>query len=195
MRLNRQVRKTSTGGMLAIAAALFAGALTTASPVLAKDITVHPASCRATFLNQAGPMRWHEYFLMNPDTNQSTYIICPMTYDPDVVVFGGAGGQFSVQIYGGIMDGSGGSGLPFCEFKVHQRDNLRQGIYINRPPNHTYSIGMAAASQGNLWAASANVQFDDIAEDVGTTNWRNWAASLVCLMSPGHSVSWISLND
>ena len=179
---------------LALMASAYLGiAGVVAPPVLANDINVHPAACQAPFLNQAGPMRWHEYFLMNPANNVPTWVICPMTYDDDVVNFNN-GGTFSVSLRGGKMDGASG-GLPTCEFKVHSRDNLRQGVYIDRSPNRTFAQGLTSTTNGATWSASGTITRTDVSDDVGTGNQRYWGVSVVCLLQPGYSISWINMTD
>ncbi len=185
-------RKYSLTAVLSASTFLASGLIPSHS-AHAGSIVVHPAACRATFLDQAFPMRWHEYFLMNPDSNVPTYIICPMTFDPDVVTLSN-GGTFGVTVFGGIMSAAS-PGLPTCEFKVHNRDNLKQGIYIDRAPNHTYSEGLASQTNGTLWAAAANINRTDVSDDVGSTSQYFWALSVVCLMPPGYSVSQILLQD
>lgn len=176
------------------ALALLAGGLAATSPIYGNDIVVHPASCVAPFLFQAGPMRWHENFVMNPDTNsEATYLICPMDFNPDIVTLA-AGGTFRIQVLGGRMD-TAGTGLPTCEFKVHRNTNLKQGIYINRAPNQTYSEGMTSQSSGSLWGAFVDITRTDVSDDLGTADQHQWALATVCLLPLGYSISQIWLRD
>jgi hypothetical protein len=175
------------------ACTLLVGGAITPAAVQANDIVTHPSNCRATFLNQAFPMRWHEHFLMNPASNQPTYVICPMTFDPDVVTFNN-GGTFTVYVSGGIMSGAS-TDLPTCNFYAHSRFNLRQGIYIDRPPQATYGEGLAVTTSGAFWSAQTNVTRTDVATALDTGSQYNWAVSAVCLLPPGYSLSYIGLFD
>ena len=186
--LSRRIALTAS----VAAATLLTGSMIATGPVYANDIIVHPASCRATFLDQAFPMRWHEHFLMNPDTNQGTYIICPMGFDPDVVNL--SAGSFNVTVFGGIMSGASGS-LPACVFKIHDRRNLKQGVYIDRSPTLIYSQGMTSQTNGTQWAATLTTTRAAVATELGNNDLSQWAISTVCFMEPGYSVTQIWLND
>ena len=193
------IRKSVGGGCrhttwaMFSAGALLAGGMATTYSAYADDMVVHPSSCVAPFLSQAGPMRWHEFFVMNPDTNIATYLICPINFDPDTSTLG-SGGSFTVQVFGGRMD-SAGSGLPTCEVKVHRNTNLRLGIYLNRPPDYTYKEGMPVSNSGSLWRASLSVNRTDIENKLDTTSQYEWALAAVCLLPPGYGVSQVRMRD
>lgn len=160
------------------------------SHVNANDINVHPSACVAPFLSQAQPLRWHELYLMNPATNVSTWVICPMTFDVDVVKFM----DFDVVVEGGVMSGAS-SDLPRCFFAVAGKDNLDQPPFILGNPKK-FSVALSVSKTGARWGGVAGfVTQADIQADIGTPVLSDWVASVFCQLPPGHSITLIRLTD
>lgn len=163
---------------------------------MANDINIHPAACQAPFLDQAFPMRWHEFYLMNPADNRSTWVICPTTWDEDVVTWP-AGGSTNVQIHGAIQSGASGD-APLCFFGAADRDNLRLLPYIDIPggaKNFVQNLGTTKTPP--RWFSSGNVSHDSIRQALGgaSTNPSRWGVSLFCQLPPGHAISNIFLTQ
>jgi hypothetical protein len=158
--------------------------------VMANDVTVPPAMCVAPFLDQAFPMRWHEHYLMNPPSGTTTYVICPLTYDNDVVTWNPEVNL--VRVTGGFSPSANLADAPNCFFTVADRTNLSQVPYINGT-GRTYQIGLATAINSPIaqtWQAQAsNIPRTDIASATGSNNVNDWSATVFCRLPPGYGIS------
>lgn len=116
----------------------------------------HPTECVAPFLYQAGPMRWHENFVMNPPENIATWVICPISvddsvaYDPNLDV---SAYELYVAVIHGRADGAS-SETPQCYFSIHSGLNQKLDGYANGPgfafnkpllPGHIQNTSLAAS--------------------------------------------------
>lgn len=175
----------SATGTLALATAL-----TGPAPVVADDINTAPAACVAPFLNQAFPMRWHENFLMNPLSGTRTWVICPLTYDNDVVDFDP---NFSVAITGGITPGANTGDRPVCYMTVNDRRNLFQPPYIfGQQRRYVGGLNTLINSPvSGAWQANGSVTIAALSSSIGIGNRNDWSASVFCRLPPGYSVSQI----
>jgi len=172
------------------ASTLIVGLLAT-SPTIANDINMHPAGCQAPFLDQAFPMRWHEFYLMNPATNQSTWVICPTTWDEDVVAWT-AGSNSNVRIQGAVQTGAS-SDVPLCFFGAVERSNLELPPYISIPgAKKTFLQVLSTTKSAPNWNATTNVSHNDIRAALGNTP-QNWAVSLFCKLPAGHAISYLAI--
>lgn len=161
---------------------------------VAKDINLHPASCQAPFLNQAFPMRWHEFYLMNPASNIPTWVICPTTWDWNVVTWP-AGGTSNVQIYGAIQSGAS-SDAPLCFFSAADRDNLELSPYISIPGGKkSYIQNLSTTNTPPKWKATGFVSHDSIRSSLGGTNPSHWSVSVFCQLPPGYAISNIYIQQ
>ena len=134
-------------------------------------------------------MRWHEHFIMNPETNIGTWVICPLPYDRDYVLFN----DVDVEIWGGITSGAA-SDNPVCYFTVVDRRNLAQGEFI-QGTSRTYMTLLATSKPTTeLWYAEVdNIAKTSIDDAVGSTYPGYWAAAVFCHLPPGHGITQISL--
>lgn len=182
-------RSQIPGGMLvslAIGSALIASPTTS----LANDVIAPAAICHATFLDQAMPMRWHEHYVMNPSTNVSTWVICPVTYDNDIVL---AVDRFNVAVVGSYMSGAS-STLPTCFVTVYSLFNTSQDPY--RTGNELkYTRYLPITRSGpDVWVAEAPLYYTDIASVVGTDP-NLWVSNAYCELPSGYSISGIVGSD
>lgn len=174
--------------------AFLASAALDSPPSVANDIVMHPAGCQAPFLSQAGPMRWHENYLMNPATNISTFVICPLTFDPDVVAFP-AGVSTYVRVDGAIQAGAAFQ-APQCFFTSASRENLFLDPYIDVPGgDRTFIQLLPTTSTAPRWFAETFVSNDAItaATGAGFPGFRN--AAVFCQLPPGYAISTIRVGQ
>lgn len=199
----RSEHRTPTHGM-AVSATLAATVILTttmtgAPPVFANDVTVPPSMCVAPFLDQAFPMRWHEHFLMNPTSGSRTWVICPLTYDNDVVDWTTG---VSVRVTGGISPNVSLADVPVCYFTVADRTNLNQPPYITGP-SKIYQQGLGTVANNpfpQVWQASGpNVPIASIRASIGTdpavsnaAAMNDWSATVFCRLPPGYSISQVA---
>lgn len=163
---------------------------------MANDINIHPAACQAPFLDQAFPMRWHEFYLMNPADNRSTWVICPTTWDQDVVTWP-VGGSTTVEIHGAIQAGASGD-APVCFFAATDRDNLQLPPYIETPGGaRKFLQNLGTAMAEPRWSSSGNVSHASIWQALGgsSTDPSRWGVSLFCQLPPGYAISNIFLTQ
>jgi len=180
--------------VLAGLAALLLPALFVAPQAVANDINMHPAGCQAPFLNQAVPMRWHELYLMNPASNIATWVICPTTWDQDVISWP-AGGFTSVRIDGAVESGASVD-APLCFFGAADRDNLSLPPYINIPGGKKSFIqNLATNKTPPRWFSQGAINHDALRSALGGTSSTRWNVSLFCMLPPGHAISTIFLQQ
>lgn len=193
--IDDQISKPFPQRLLSAASAtLLLGAALSAPPSVANDIVMHPAGCQAPFLSQAGPMRWHENYLMNPVTNISTFVICPLTFDSDVVTFP-AGGLTNVRIDGAIQSGAGFQS-PQCFFSSADRENLKLDPYINVPGgDRTFIQLLTTTSTSPRWFASAPISNDAISAATSSPNPAFRNAAVFCQLPPGYAISTIMVSQ
>ncbi len=165
---------------------------TMASPsAYANDINVHPANCVAPLLNQAFPMRWHEWYLMNPASNQATFVLCPMPYDGEVVP---VVGQVAV-ITGSRMSGASNE-PPLCFFTVVDRLNADLGEFGNLGNRRAFTVAMQTQEAFPLWAAqSPQITAGALASAGVSGNPKDWSVATFCNISPGFAITQILLQD
>ena len=184
---HRYVRISPAGFSVMAGVAFAAAAVLHPAQVSADDVNVHPASCQAPFLDQAFPMRWHEYFVMNPTTGVNTWVICPVPFDNDDLT---AGSTYTLRAEGGVMPGAS-TRIPVCIFSVHEASNLAQPGFINGN-RLVFEANLAVTKTGGSWTGSGTAAFDNIANAIGP-NTNEWGAAVRCLLPVGHSVSQIVL--
>jgi hypothetical protein len=167
-------------------------ALNVSAPVKANDIIMAPAGCQAPFLDQARPMRWHEWYLMNPITNRTTWVICPLTYDEDVVSWP-AGGSSSISVYGANQTGA--AGAPVCFFGAADRQNISLPPYIIAPPGsgRTLAQNLSTTLSPPTWRSTGSVSHDDIRSALGGTSAQNWGLTIFCQLPPGYAISGVNV--
>lgn len=157
----------------------------------ASDINVHPSNCVAPLLNQAFPMRWHEWYLMNPASNQATFVLCPMPYDGEVVPIVG---QVAV-ITGSRMSGASNE-PPLCFFTVVDRLNADLGEFGNLGNKRAFTVAMQTQEAFPLWAAvSPQISAAALASAGVSGNPKDWSVATFCNMSPGFAITQILLQD
>jgi len=157
--------------------------------VRANDIVMAPAGCQAPFLYQAEPMRWHEWYLLNPLTNITTWVICPLTYDEDVVTWP-AGGSSNVNVYGAIE--AGASGTPRCFFGAADRTNTSLPPYIFGS-SKAYAQNLGSTVTAPTWRSTGSVSHDNIRTALGGSSAQNWGLTIFCELPPGHAISGINV--
>lgn len=171
---------------------LVAGTVTTTAS--ANDIVMHPAGCQAPFLSQAGPMRWHEHYLMNPASNISTFVICPLTFDDDVVTFT-AGSTSFIDIDGAIQNGAA-SQSPVCFFAAAASNNLNLDPYITTAGgDRTFIQPLGTSLTFPLWESGGTVSHDAIIAATGDPNPADWNVALFCQLPPGYALSTLHLEQ
>ncbi len=183
-------QRFSMSGKLAPALAAVGLAMTLCGgAATADDVNVHPASCQAPFLDQAFPMRWHEYFIMNPTSGVDTWVICPVTFDNDEY---SSGDSFDINARGGVMSGASGD-IPTCIFSVNDEENLDQPGFVSGT-RRVYEQALSVTRSGSGWNGSTTVDYDDIATAV-VGNKNGWAMAVRCKLPIGHGVSQIALIE
>lgn len=184
-------RTAARAVLLAFAAATMLSLLGLETAV-ADQLSVHPASCQAPFLDQARPMRWHENYIMNPDTNQATYVICPISYN-----FGtsfSAGSTVSIAVYGAAQS-TASSQAPQCFFSVAGADNLLLAPYINiQGGDRTFTQPLQTQLGFPQWLAQGSISSDSVANALQNTNPAFRNAAVFCLLPTGYGISTISIN-
>jgi hypothetical protein len=170
-------------GILAIGASL--GAVSTQ----ANDINIHPAACQAPFLDQARPMRWHEHYIFNPLSNSlATFVICPATYDNDVVNFPSGGSSF-VRVDGATQNGAP-SQAPACFFAAADRENLDLDPYVNTPGGaRTFIQPLGTSLTFPRWFSQASISHDGIAAALGSSDPTFWNVAIFCQLPLGYGIS------
>lgn len=193
--VDNRINQAPTKRLLSAASAiLLLGATLSAPPSSANDIVMHPAGCQAPFLSQAGPMRWHENYLMNPVGNISTFVICPLTFDPDVVNFPAAG-TTNVRVDGAVQSGAAPQ-APQCFFASADRENLKLDPYINIPGgDRTFITPLGTNLTFPRWFASVPVSNDAITAATGGANPAFRNAAVFCQLPPGYAISTIMLQQ
>jgi len=182
-------KMTALAGLAALLSSLFAG-----PQAVANDINMHPAGCQAPFLAQAYPMRWNEFYLMNPASNRATWVVCPTTWDQDVISWP-AGGFTSVRIDGAVESGASAD-APLCFFAAADRDNLNLQPYINIPGGKKNFVqNLATNKTPPRWFAQGAINHDALRAALGGTSSVRWGVSLFCLLPPGHAISTIFLQQ
>lgn len=172
--------------VLSIAAAVLAGA-TVANLAKANDINVAPSACQAPFLDQARPMRWHEWYIMNPVDNTTTWVICPLTFDEDVVNWP-AGNTSSVNIHGASQTGASGS--PLCFLAAADRENLDLDPYVAVPGGaRNYLQNLSTNVSPPRWTASGSVSHDAIRSSLNSNSAQNWGMTVLCRLPAGFGIS------
>ena len=184
IRLRRIIQKISVPLVLSICAGVML--LATAGNSVSNDLNVAASTCRAPYLDQAGPMRWHEHYLMNPSSNRDTWVICPFIFDNDILV----PGIYGVRVRGSFM-ADASSELPTCFFTANHVKNAMQEPYRSGP-NRTYTRHLPSVfGTGGLgWYAVAVFSFDEIGGDESA-----WVFSVFCKLTSGFSISGINILD
>lgn len=163
-------------------------------PAWGNDITVAPAACVTPFLDQAFPMRWTEHYLMNPPDGIRTWVVCPLTYDNDVVTFSP---EVDVRVTGAIAPGATLADVPVCYFTVSNRTNLSQPPYIDGPAQ-IYQTGLGTSTNdpaAQLWQATVfNIPRGAIAGATQSSDVNDWSASVFCRLPPGYSLTNVFLG-
>jgi hypothetical protein len=189
MSIPQRLRATALVGLITVVALV--AAVPKAS---ANDINMAPAGCQATFLDQAFPMRWHEFYLLNPASNRTTWVICPTTWDEDVVSWL-AGNSTNVQIHGAIQPGASFQ-TPLCFFGAADRDNLELDPYINIPGGKRNFIQLLGTTLSQpRWSATARVDHDSVRQALQSNSAERWGVSLFCQLPPGYAISNIILEQ
>ena len=155
------------------------------------DLSVHPNDCVAPFLSQAGPMRWHEHYLMNPASNGVTFVVCPINFNNDEMP--NSTSSFSLTVRGARMDGASNTPAT-CFFTVYDsNDNTQQPPYITNGVTDRFTLPFTTANlpapPDRRWRASRNVTYAQFSS-VGSENTR--MANVFCRLEPGYSISSIT---
>lgn len=172
----------------ALPAVLCSGMLLS-QPAVANDVQIAPSNCVAPYLGQAFPMRWNENYLMNPITNTSTWVICPVLFDVDVLP-----AAFNAAVIGGRMTGAGPE-LPTCFFTVNSAVNLAQSPFIFGPAAK-YAKNMPTqlnAADTRIWQSGVGIESTQILAAAGAP--VGWAMSLFCKLPPGFGISQLRISN
>lgn len=158
-------------------------------PAVANDIQIAPSDCVAPYLGQAFPMRWHENYLMNPITNTTTWVICPVTFDVDVLT-----PAFLAAVVGARQSGAGPE-LPSCFFTINSALNLSLPPFINGPAaKYTKSLPTSVSStDSRIWLSVAAIDATQAVSAAGSPQF--WAMSLFCKLPPGYGISELQITD
>jgi hypothetical protein len=157
----------------------------------AAAVSVHPASCVAPFLFQAEKIRWHEHFVLNPSTNQQTWVVCPINVDTDF------DGESTTYVGASLVRTKGADTTPAqCFFTAHNAINQNLGEF-NDGPDYTYTIPLSNIGvTGSVVAAYGSFSPGDIYED-----WGPAAAdyppsfSIYCRLPSGWGVNTVVMTD
>lgn len=165
----------------ALPPALCLGLLLT-PPALANDVQMAPSDCVAPYLSQAFPMRWHENYLMNPTSNTATWVICPVTYDVDVLPT-----SFVASVVGGRMSGASAE-LPSCFLTVNSAVNLAQPPFINGPADKAIlrMDVQLLSSDPRIWLAA-------VGAPGGVPPLT--AMTMFCKLPPGYGISQLQISN
>jgi len=179
----RSVAGTLTS--LGIAATL----LTAPGVSFSDDLNVAASNCSAPFLDQAFPMRWHQNYLMNPSSNGATYVICPLSFDNDILP-----PLFDIGVIGSWMSGAS-STAPSCFFTANAAFNTTQSPFRSGN-NAIYKkfMPLAFLDSDDVWVAEAVISAADIAAAIGPSP-NFWVASVFCNLSQGFSISGILASN
>jgi hypothetical protein len=168
----------------------------------ANDVNVPPSMCVAPFLDQAFPMRWHEHFLMNPSTGSRTWVICPLTFDNDVVTWSAPQPTVEIRVTGAISSDASLADVPQCFFTVADRLNLNQPPYVMGPAR-TYQQGLGTTTNNpipQIWQAAAITNIAAMRAAIGTNPgtpdagaMNDWSSTVFCRLPPGYSLSQIAV--
>lgn len=191
--------RTWISGAATASAIMLTATLLALPQAQANDVNVPPSMCVAPFLDQAFPMRWHEHFLMNPSTGTRTWVICPLTFDNDVVTWED---PISIRVTGAISSDSSLADVPQCFFTVADRLNLNQPPYVMGPAR-TYQQGLGTVTNNpipQIWQATSNTSIAAmraaIGTDPGISNGaaiNDWSSTVFCRLPPGYSLSQIAV--
>lgn len=165
--------------------------LTAAGNSVSNDLNVAPSTCRAPYVDQAGPMRWHEHYLMNPSSNRDTWVICPLIFDNDILI---APGTYAARVRGSFMTDASDE-PPTCFFTANHIRNTTQEPYRSGN-NRTYTIHLPTAmgTGGEGWYARAEFFFENIGAAIGVGP-NDVYFSVFCKLTSGYSISGINILD
>ena len=163
--------------------------LSSAWTAVANDVSAPGSVCNATYLEQAFPMRWHENYLMNPSWNPSTWVICPVTYDNDIV----PPARFNVGVFGSLMPGASPT-LPTCFVAITNLMNTTQDPFrTGNGRKYTKYLPISVSNSDN-WIAEAPLFYDEIAPYAGP-NPNSWVVTIYCELSSGYSITGFLGSD
>lgn len=159
-----------------------------ANSVLA-DLNVPGLACQAPYLDQAFPMRWHEHYIYNPESNRGTWVVCPVAFETAELP-----NPFWVSVFGVFTQGA--RGFPVCYMNVVSlRNQHLNGILENPGQKHIYTIQLTNETpSGQQWAAHGQVNFNSVVS--GLNNGGDppyWTITVNCMMPPGHAIGMVSL--
>lgn len=156
------------------------------------DLNVPALACQAPFLDQAEPMRWHEHFLMNPPGNRTTWVVCPLPVETDVM-----NNTFTVGAFGNFIPNAAGSEAPLCYVNIIDITNQHiQEFWENPGQMKVYQRLLDTQNPINtIWSVASNLSVAEINARLNSPCANPpdcWGVSLNCKLPPGYGLNMVS---
>jgi hypothetical protein len=160
-----------------------------ATTVAQADINVPGLACQAPFLDQAFPMRWHEHYILNPRGNQTTWVVCPLSFESS-----GVPQNFAVYVSGVKQPGT----TSFHRCYVNFIDIANQdipGVVDNPGQNFVATYLLPNSDQaGQRWVSAQGFTIGGVTGDVGSAcGPACWTISVNCELPGGFALQMVSL--
>jgi hypothetical protein len=182
------------------AVAVLAANILSVSPATA-DVQIGALACQPPYLAQAGNLRWHEHYLINPKDSMTTWVVCPIAFDGATIPF-----QFQIGAFGNTTNfGS----QPNCIANVIDLRNqhIPTNNFLDNPGQKMIAqFRMATKNPANtLWSAWATITQDMVRAQMDSPpptpvnpgadeSWPDmWTITVHCQLKPGDALNVVSL--
>lgn len=177
--------------------------------VAVADVQIGALACQAPYLHQAARLRWHEHYLLNPPTSETTWVVCPIAFDSEFIPTDNEGGV-RVGAFGVLAPSRIGV-TPVCYANVVDLRN-QHVPESNFSPNPGMKLIASFRMQSQtglggltLWSSWTDItrakvlaQMDDppptpVDPSGSSIGWAFWTVTINCELQPGHGVNVVSL--
>jgi hypothetical protein len=181
------------------AAVVVAANLAAVVPAVA-DVNIGALACQAPFLSQAQNIRWHEHYMINPVTSETTWVVCPIAFEtkdlPDTFYVGAFGNATvpgsNALCFANVVDLRNQNIPTFGFLDNPGQDMIFQTIMSTQNPANTLWSSWATLTKAGINAAMMNPPATPI-EPGGGKGPAYWTITINCRLSPGQALNMVSL--
>lgn len=196
----------------ATVAVAWCASMVASSPAIA-DVNIGALACQPPYQEQAGIIRWHEHYLINPRGSFDAWVVCPIAFETREIF-----DPFTVGAFGNVKP-------PLAEFHVcylnvvdlrnqhiplvvpidAKNPDLGSAPFLNNPgQDMTFVKQMENINtQGTIWVSQATATHAQVNAGMttpppipGFSNEKGpgfWTITVNCYLPDGYSLGMVSL--
>jgi hypothetical protein len=178
------------------------------------DINVGALACQPPYLAQAGIIRWHEHYLVNPKGSFNTWVVCPIAFSTNDL----PGPVYNIGAFGNVKPPKTDFNICYANVVDLRNQNIPLAVpadasnpgspelpFLNNPgQNMTYVRQMVNNNDvGTLWYSYTTLATADIAAAMSPppnipglgagVNPAWWTFTVNCYLPAGYALNMVSL--